>query len=69
VWLWFWLKEDAKRPEPKRLLFAAFAAGMIAVPFALSLEKFAVKLPRSARWPNRPTLIARSTLPRIYKDV
>lgn len=41
VWLWFWLKEDTKRPEPKRLLFAAFAAGMIAVPFALSLEKFA----------------------------
>ena len=39
VWLWFWLKEDAKRPEPKRLLFAAFIAGAIAVPIALSLER------------------------------
>src|SRR3989344_1853386 len=39
LWLWFWLKEDAKRPEPKRLIFAAFVAGILAVPAALFFEK------------------------------
>ena len=41
VWLWFWLKEDAAHPEPKRLIFAAFIAGMTAVPIAFFAEKFA----------------------------
>ena len=38
LWLWFWLKEDGKKPEPKRLIIAAFFAGMLAVPVALYLE-------------------------------
>lgn len=41
VWLWFWLKEDARRPEPKRLLIAAFLTGAIAVGFALFFERLA----------------------------
>ncbi|MBI2109292.1 MAG: PrsW family intramembrane metalloprotease [Parcubacteria group bacterium] len=41
IWLWFWLKEDSAHPEPKRLIIAAFIAGMIAVPVAFFLEKFA----------------------------
>src|SRR3989344_5668784 len=41
LWLWFWLREDAKHPEPKKLIFAAFVAGMFAVPPALFLEGIA----------------------------
>ncbi len=37
IWLWFWLREDL-HPEPKRLLLKAFAAGAIAIPFALLAE-------------------------------
>ena len=40
VWLWFWLKEDDKRPEPKGLLFLAFLGGMIAVPLVLPIQEF-----------------------------
>lgn len=41
VWLWFWLKEDTTHPEPKRMIIAAFVAGMIAVPIAFFIEKIA----------------------------
>lgn len=30
-WLWFWLKEDKRRPEPKPLIVAAFVLGAAAV--------------------------------------
>ena len=38
LWLWFWLKEDKKRPEPRRTLFLVFFAGMLVVPLALFFE-------------------------------
>jgi len=41
LWLYFWLKEDKKNPEPKRLLLFAFVAGMIAVLIAIPFEKYA----------------------------
>ncbi len=41
LWLWFWLKQDKEHPEPKGLLFISFVLGMLAVIFALPLEKFA----------------------------
>jgi len=41
LWLWFWLREDAKNPEPRKLLIAAFIGGMLAVPPALFLEGLA----------------------------
>lgn len=41
LWLWFWLKEDRKRPEPRGLIILAFLAGMITVPIVLPFEKFA----------------------------
>jgi RsiW-degrading membrane proteinase PrsW (M82 family) len=44
LWLWFWLKEDAKHPEPKRLVVAAFLAGAIAVPIAFFAEKISLSL-------------------------
>ncbi len=39
LWLWFWLKEDKAHPEPKKIIFAAFAFGMLGVPLAVILEK------------------------------
>ena len=46
IWLWFWLKEDKKRPEPKPLIIATFIGGMIAVPIALYFEKLTAE-----KWP------------------
>ncbi len=39
-WLWFWLKEDSVRPEPRGLLFLLFIAGMLSVVFVIPVEKF-----------------------------
>ena len=39
VWLWFWLHEDRKHPEPKKFITLAFFAGMFVIPFVLPLEK------------------------------
>lgn len=41
VWLWFWLKEDAARPEPRRIIIGTFIAGGIATIPAFILEKYA----------------------------
>ena len=40
IWLYFLLKEDARHPEPKKLIALAFIAGMLAVPLALPLEQY-----------------------------
>ncbi|MBU1179034.1 PrsW family intramembrane metalloprotease [Patescibacteria group bacterium] len=39
LWLWFWLKEDRLRPEPRRLIILTFLAGMAVVAFALLSEQ------------------------------
>lgn len=41
-WLWFWLREDNKRPEPTGLIVRTFIAGMIVVPLVLPLQKLAL---------------------------
>lgn len=41
IWLYFLLKEDARHPEPKKLVALAFVAGMLAVPLVLPLEQYA----------------------------
>ncbi|MBI2617964.1 PrsW family intramembrane metalloprotease [Candidatus Kaiserbacteria bacterium] len=41
LWLWFWLFEDKKHPEPKRLIFLAFFMGMLTIPFVVPLQKYA----------------------------
>lgn len=41
-WLWFWLREDKERPEPYLLIALAFIGGMMVVPLALPLQKFAL---------------------------
>ena len=37
-WLWFWLREDRLRPEPKSALLSAFLGGIVAVLLALFFE-------------------------------
>ncbi len=43
-WLWFWLREDKKKPEPLLLIAITFIAGMAVVPLALPLQKLAIDL-------------------------
>lgn len=43
-WVWFWLKEDKRKPEPFWLIFVAFLAGMAVVPAVLPLQKLACDL-------------------------
>jgi RsiW-degrading membrane proteinase PrsW (M82 family) len=39
AWLWFWLREDSKHPEPRMLITLAFFAGMLAVAVVIPIEK------------------------------
>lgn len=39
AWLWFWRREDAPHPEPRKLIALAFLAGMVTVVVAIALEK------------------------------
>jgi RsiW-degrading membrane proteinase PrsW (M82 family) len=41
-WLWFWLREDTRRPEPLFLVAIAFLAGMAVVPIVFPLQKLAI---------------------------
>lgn len=43
-WLWFWLREDKKNPEPVGLVILSFVAGMAVVPLALPLQKLALEI-------------------------
>lgn len=38
LWLWFWLKEDNLHPEPRRLVFLTFFAGMLSVLAVLPVQ-------------------------------
>ena len=40
LWLWFWLKEDKARPEPRKLIVGTFIAGGLATIPAFFLEKY-----------------------------
>lgn len=37
LWLWFWLREDI-HPEPKKMIFKTFVAGMATIPVVLLVE-------------------------------
>jgi RsiW-degrading membrane proteinase PrsW (M82 family) len=39
IWLFFWMKEDKKNPEPKYMIILAFIGGIIAVFLSLYFEK------------------------------
>lgn len=40
IWLWFWVKEDSERPEPKGLIAGIFFIGMLSVIFVIPIQKF-----------------------------
>jgi RsiW-degrading membrane proteinase PrsW (M82 family) len=40
VWMWFWQREDACAPEPRRLILLSFIAGILSIPFVILAEKF-----------------------------
>jgi len=40
VWLWFWLHEDRKHPEPRSTLAFTFTTGMAMIFLAIPLEAF-----------------------------
>ena len=40
IWLFFWLREDRKRPEPRGLLILTFIVGMLGVVIVLPIQKF-----------------------------
>ena len=41
-WLWFWLREDKCKPEPKILIISSFIAGMLIIPLVLPLQEYAM---------------------------
>lgn len=41
-WLWFWLREDTARPEPRMLIATSFIAGMLVVPLVIPLQEYAL---------------------------
>lgn len=40
LWLWFWLREDDRHPEPRLLMLLTFLIGMISVFVVLPIQKF-----------------------------
>lgn len=44
IWLWFWLKEDKKRPEPRKLLVTSFFFGALVVLFVIPIQGIAAHL-------------------------
>lgn len=38
-WLWFWLREDRKNPEPKLAILGVFIAGIVCTAIALPLQQ------------------------------
>ncbi len=50
LWLWFWLKEDKEKPEPKGLLAICFIVGMVSVMFVLPIQKFIQSNVSSLEW-------------------
>ncbi len=50
LWLWFWLKEDNQKPEPKKLIATIFIIGMISVIFVIPIQKFIQSHVLSSQW-------------------
>ncbi len=61
IWLWFFLREDKKHPEPAWLIVAAFLSGMFAVVLALPAEML-LKCLASGTWPSTPFFSPLQTL-------
>jgi RsiW-degrading membrane proteinase PrsW (M82 family) len=64
VWLFFWLREDSKKPEPRGYIALTFFAGMLTVPLVVPFQKFAYDI-----FVNYPTILylALATLEELIK--
>lgn len=40
IWLFFWLREDERRPEPRGLLALTFFCGMLSVPLVIPFQRW-----------------------------
>ncbi|HVW71685.1 MAG TPA: PrsW family glutamic-type intramembrane protease [Candidatus Paceibacterota bacterium] len=68
IWLLFLLREDAKNPEPKRLIALAFLGGMAAVILALPLEHMACQyLGGCTATPLPPVIVAWALIEEMLK--
>ena len=65
IWLYVWLREDSRCPEPRGLLMIAFVAGMVAVPLVLPLQKIALLYLA----PGLPLIVAWATAEEVLKYV
>jgi len=43
-WVWFWLREDKRKPEPLIMIVVTFLAGMAVVPLALPIQKYVLDI-------------------------
>ena len=50
IWLWFWLREDKKKEEPKSLLTMIFILGMLSVILVLPIQKILQNNIHSNEW-------------------
>ncbi|MEK7069271.1 MAG: PrsW family glutamic-type intramembrane protease [Patescibacteria group bacterium] len=50
LWLWFWLREDRKNPEPRGLLTIVFIVGMVTVLIVLPIQKMVQNFVLSETW-------------------
>ncbi|MBP9711523.1 MAG: PrsW family intramembrane metalloprotease [Candidatus Pacebacteria bacterium] len=50
LWLWFWLKEDKKNPEPRGLLTLVFVMGMLAVILVIPIQRFLQSFTPGETW-------------------
>src|ERR1700756_1189805 len=74
IWLYFLLREDARCPEPRALIFIAFLVGMFAVPVVLPFESFSLAFSMAhsvgcsdATSPCPPAIIAWATIEETVK--
>jgi len=50
IWLWFWLKEDNQKPEPKGFITSLFILGMISIIFVIPIQKLIQGAFNSPEW-------------------
>lgn len=71
LWLSYWLREDRRHPEPKKMIFLTFIAGIVSVPLVLPFEKYACKILAGACADSQnigiPILLLWATIEELFK--
>lgn len=67
LWLYFWLREDARCPEPRTLITLTFVVGMLSVPLVLPLEQLACQHFGACAVPDTSTVIAWAAIEEVVK--